>query len=655
MKKENVITLLAILGWLLITAGILMLIFTNLGVMGAVLIIAGIILLIIAGAVIGSSKLEWRALASLEPKIRNQILKKAKEFGEITTIQSVVFSKVTASHTKNVNVLGLDHTGAQVLVGVDPVTLEVVKLFSLCPRNEDEATEVNISEDQAKSACMEYLRQKGVSVPASFELESSRIVSVGPWKRWRFLWRHRENGVWIMPDFFMMEVNATKKANVLSFSKVEHPVQVDLSPKLSAQDAVRHANEFMTETQELQLVDSSLSVVYPNNLFRKQVWEWSENQALAWILKFEREKKHVVDVWVDAVNGNILGGYLCHLHSPELYGIDAPGDIHMGSHVDNIWTPFFDMIKFDASASNYSNNAAGFPEGTISNSIANGRYFIVEGHGDVTTTNEKMNIAYQGSADAQAFTPDEVPVNNLRFVFLDTCQSGHDGSGLDFKDTFISEGSDVFIGFDAYMCAWNYEESLLHYLSQGMHLANSHNLAEAEASPSYPIVITYNVSCLNRIRLAPLLVTVNKSPANSITAGNTFQVEASINNREDVDHTTATNVQANLVLPPGFSIVSGTNPRNLGAVNWNSPTTATWTVRAPINPGTYDLDVEVSSDNLGVAVDDPDDPFHKFEVEVTSHFWRYIVYLVKILTWTLPTWKEQRKIGVEGRIMEKLR
>ncbi len=123
----------------------------------------------------------------------------------------------------------------------------------------------------------------------------------------------------------------------------------------------------------------------------------------------------------------VLGGYLCHLHSPELYGIDAPGDTHMGSHIDNIWTPFFDMIKFDASASNYSNNAAGFPEGTVSNSIANGRYFIVEGHGDVTTTAEKMNIAYQGSADEQAFTPDEVPTNNLRFVFLDTCQSGHDG------------------------------------------------------------------------------------------------------------------------------------------------------------------------------------------------------------------------------------
>ncbi|MEW8467289.1 MAG: hypothetical protein AB2637_02115, partial [Candidatus Thiodiazotropha sp.] len=102
-------------------------------------------------------------------------------------------------------------------------------------------------------------------------------------------------------------------------------------------------------------------------------------------------------------------------------------------------------------------------------------------------------------------------------------------------------------------------------------------------------------------------------------------------------------------------IVSGANPQNVGNVNWNSPLTTTWTVRAPVNSGTYDLDIEVSSDNLGVAVDDPDEPFQKFEVEVTPHFWMIIIYLVKIFTWILPTWKEQKKLGVEGRIMERLR
>ena len=293
----------------------------------------------------------------------------------------------------------------------------------------------------------------------------------------------------------------------------------------------------------------------------------------------------------------------------------------MKSHLDNIWFPYLDIMKFDVSSFDWTNVNAGFTEATITTAISNGRYFIVEGHGDVTATAEQMIIAYQGTADDRALTPDEVPVNDLRVVFLDVCQSGEDGTGQDFRDTFISQGGDVFIGFDDYICAWNYEVRLLHYLAQGLPLANAHNLADADVSPWYTIVITYNVACLNKVRFAPLLVTINRSPSGIIRKGGPFTVATSINNREDVDHTTATNVQANLVLPAGFAITSGVNPQNIGNVNWNSPKTATWTVIASDINGSYTLDVEVWSDNLGVAVDDPDDPYHKFEVDVFGHFW----------------------------------
>ena len=85
-------------------------------------------------------------------------------------------------------------------------------------------------------------------------------------------------------------------------------------------------------------------------------------------------------------------------------------------------------MKFDVSSFDWTNTNVGFTEATITTAISNGRYFIVEGHGDVTATAEKMIIAYQGTADAQALTPDEVPANNLRLVFLDVCQSGEDGT-----------------------------------------------------------------------------------------------------------------------------------------------------------------------------------------------------------------------------------
>ncbi|MCK5603249.1 hypothetical protein KAR91_15305 [Candidatus Pacearchaeota archaeon] len=565
---------------------------------------------------------KWRALSEIKPEVQDSLIKKAIEFGEIIEIINVTYPRVTSSHTHFVNVLGVDKDSVQIVVGVDPETSEVVKMVKLCPRKISEAKEVKISGDQAKTRCLDFLKSKSLSIPENYLLEEAEVVSLGLWKRWRFVWRHIEKEVRVIPDFIMMEINASEEANIISYSKVHHKVLVDLTPKLNSSEAANRTKEFMKELSDLKLVDSSLAVVYPNNFFQKQVWEWSEKQALCWILKFYRNEQHVTEIWIDAITGVIHGGIMCHTHAPEVFGIDSPTNIptHMQSHLNNIWSPYLDMMKFDVSSFEWTNANAGFTEATISNAISNGRYFIVEGHGDVTATAEQMTIAYQGTADAQAFTPDEVPANNLRFVLLDVCQSGEDGTGSDFKDTFISQGGDVFIGFDDYMCAWNYEESLLHYLAQGMHLANAHNLADADVSPWYTIVITYNVGCLNMVRLAPLLVTVTRSPSANIGTGATFTVTASINNREDVDHTAATNVHASLVLPAGFTITSGANPQNVGTVNWNSPKTATWTVTAPGGSGLYTLDVEVWSDNLGVEVDNPDDPYHKFDVNVVAGF-----------------------------------
>lgn len=563
-------------------------------------------------------KVDWRALNWLNPELRSRVIQKAMEFSGITKIQNVTLSRVTSSHTRFINFFGVDDEGLQIVVGVDPITSEIVKMVKLCPRNIDDAKKVEISEDQARSRCIDFLKIRNIPLPKNYILEEARVAPVGPWKRWKFVWRHVENDVKVLSDFIIMEVNASEEAEILSFSKVYHNISVDLTPKLSLSEAEAKAKECMKEIKGLKLTDGNLAVVYPNNFFRKQVWEWSEEQALCWILKFSRDGKHVIDIWVSAVTGEIHGGELCHLHAPEVYGIDRPAENHMQSHLNNIWSPYFDIMKYDTSAFKWTNANAGFPEATITTAISDGRYFIVEGHGDVTATAEMMAIAYQGTADARALTPDEVPANNLRFAFLDVCQSGEDGTGSDFKDTFISQGGDVFIGFDDFMCAWNYEERLLYYLAQGIHLANAHSLAVADVSPWYKIVITYNVACLNKIRLAPLLVTVNRFPSGSINKLQNFTVAASINNREDVDHTVATNVQAKLILPTGFTIISGANPQNVGNADWNQPKTATWIVKAPNNNGTYTIDVEVTSDNLGVAVDDPDDPYHKFDVKVTG-------------------------------------
>lgn len=611
---------------------------------GICLIIIGIIILAIALTLQEIERSEWKALSEIPPEMQNRMIRKAKEFAGLITIQNAIYPKVTTNHTRFVNILGIDKDGSQVLVGIDPDTIEIVKMFRLCPRKIEEATEVTISDEKAKSSCLKFLKTRNLSIPDGYELKEARTVALGPRRRWRFVWRHIENNVLVTPDFLMMEVNSTEAAEVISYSKVNHTISVDLASRLTHQEAEVRARGFMKNIKDYKLSESFLSVVYPNNFFNRQIWEWSERQVLCWILRFGKENHHILEVWIDAINGEIHGGQICHIPAPEVFGIDQSTQTHMQSHVNNIWNPYLSKMKFDVSSFDWTNAPSGIAENTISNAISNSRYFIVEGHGDVTPTAEKMAIAYEGTEDVMSFTPDEVPANNLRFVLLDTCMSGHNGSGLDFKDTFISQGADVFIGFDAYMCAWSYEDRLLYYLAQGFHLDNAHNLADAEVSPSYPITITFNTSCLNRIRLAPILVDVSQSPTSSIGTEDTFTVTASINNREDVDFTTATNVQAMLILPSGFTILSGANPQNVGSVNWNSVATALWTIRAPSLIGSYTLDVEVWSDNLGVAVTDPDDPYHKFTVDVSGH-WHVVVlhllYAILEFFKILPKYKDK--------------
>jgi len=586
----------------------------------AALMALGLLLLIVTLLAREPEDYRWRALAEFDRDRRDRIIGVAQKFGALVDVESVIYPRVAASHTRIVNVLGVDGDGERVVVGVEPSTAEVVKMVRLCPRKGEEATETVISRDEAESCCRSFLDAKGLSLPENYVADEARVVSLGPWKRWRFVWRHVKQGVRLLPDFVTMEVNASEDTSVISYSRVDHKFEVDLTPGVQLREAVDRAKKAMPELGDLELAKDTLAVTYPNRFFEDQTWKWSDSQALCWILEFQRDGKHTIDVWVDATTGEVVGGAICHLHSPEVFGIDAVGDAHMQSHLTNVWSPALELMKFDVSSLDWTNTAAGFTEATISNAIATGRYFVVEGHGDVTPTAEMMCIAYQGTADVQAFTPDEVPANNLRFVLLDTCQSGEDGTGLDFKDTFISQGADVFIGFDEYMCAWDYEERLLHYLSLGLHLANAHNLADSDVSPWYPIVITYDVACLNKVRLAPLLVTVSRSPAGDVAKGSSFTVTTSINNREDVDHTAAANVQAQLIVPASFSITSGANPQNVGTVNWDTPATASWTVTSPNSTGSYKLDVEVWSDNLGTAVDDPSDPFHKFDVGVVGHF-----------------------------------
>jgi serine protease AprX len=73
--------------------------------------------------------------------------------------------------------------------------------------------------------------------------------------------------------------------------------------------------------------------------------------------------------------------------------------------------------------------------------------------------------------------------------------------------------------------------------------------------------------------------------------GNQWTVNTSVNNSGDL---AAHNVNASVSIPAGLSIVSGSNPYNLGFIGSGASKSASWTLRAD-QPGSYTVPVSVSS------------------------------------------------------------
>jgi len=113
-------------------------------------------------------------------------------------------------------------------------------------------------------------------------------------------------------------------------------------------------------------------------------------------------------------------------------------------------------------------------------------------------------------------------------------------------------------------------------------------------------------------------------------------ITATVTNREDARHTKAKNVNAKLQMPAGFSIIAGANPQSTPALNWLNSWTAQWTVHAPWwVHGTKTFDVIVWSDNLGVDVDDFDNPYHKTEIYFSLFPFPWWEYLQLVKWWKL--------------------
>ena len=92
----------------------------------------------------------------------------------------------------------------------------------------------------------------------------------------------------------------------------------------------------------------------------------------------------------------------------------------------------------------------------------------------------------------------------------------------------------------------------------------------------------------------PTFTSLIENP-DSVEVGSTFTVTAYVTNNGDI---TAHNVLCTLNLPAGLTIVSGSNPANIGSLSPGTQGSAYWTVQA-ISPGTYTITVDVESSCYG--------------------------------------------------------
>lgn len=98
--------------------------------------------------------------------------------------------------------------------------------------------------------------------------------------------------------------------------------------------------------------------------------------------------------------------------------------------------------------------------------------------------------------------------------------------------------------------------------------------------------------------VVPPILNLTVSNPESVNHGESFILNITVNNSGGIS---AHNVNVNITLPAGFSIISGTNPRAIGTINNGSSKTASWVVNATeMNPSArYEINAYASSQSYG--------------------------------------------------------
>lgn len=171
----------------------------------------------------------------------------------------------------------------------------------------------------AKTQLMQY----GINIDSLEVLQPEiELVEHPREKMYSLIWTQQKNGVPVYGKFVSVRIDADT-GELISFVK---KIDVDSSiaaiytiPKINKDDAIKAGYEFLNKSYGLpldsKLLSSPLEIRKPNDWASIRNTTPTGGYTLAWIETFEDKTRgddgHIVQAWIDAHTGKVIGGDRC--------------------------------------------------------------------------------------------------------------------------------------------------------------------------------------------------------------------------------------------------------------------------------------------------------------------------------------------------------
>ena len=203
-------------------------------------------------------------------------------------------------------------------VDIDANTGQVIGYFN----SSKTGNKISVTADKALIMTKTQLTEYGIDLNSLDVLQPSiQLLEYPHEKMYSIIWAQQKNGVPIYGSFVSARVNPDT-GELISFVKEIADdmsiANIDTTPNINRDNAIKSASEFLNKSYGLPLdskpLSSTIEIRKPNDWANTRDITPTGSYTLTWIVTFEdktRDDGHLVQGWVDAHTGDIIGGESC--------------------------------------------------------------------------------------------------------------------------------------------------------------------------------------------------------------------------------------------------------------------------------------------------------------------------------------------------------